>query len=130
MLSESQTLKVLIYLGLPMQPQAKQNVALAAADAFAVAGQSWLAQIASILNELDRIQDQLNQSRLGAGQSFRSGQGGTSQFFRGDRLAELRQAGRQQVQYLSQLLGLPHQSDVFSDNPGTTGSFGGRVTRA
>jgi len=129
-ITREQRLKIILYLGYTFSDQVKANVELALANAYNSGGDELYDLITQTLTQIDQVQQQINDSRLGAGQSFRSGSGGTSQYFRGDRLSELRQSGRQQVSYLSGLLNLPAIKDVFSDSPGSSGSFGGKISRA
>lgn len=84
-------------------------------------GEEYVEEVQRVIHELDKIQEQLNDSRLGAGQSFRSGGGGTAQYFRGDRMSELKSHGRQHVGLLSQLLNLITERDVFAAVQSTTG---------
>jgi hypothetical protein len=79
------------------------------------------------LRELVKIQDDLDGARLGAGRSFNSGGAATVQFFRGDRLSELRAHGRQHVAYLADMTGMAIARDVFAGS--SRGANHGQVVR-
>ncbi len=85
-------------------------------------------EIKESLRELVKIQDDFNGARLGAGRSFSSGGASTTQYFRGDRLNELRQHARQHVNYLSNMTGMQIISDVFAASV-SRGSNHGQVIR-
>lgn len=114
------------YLGYPLAHAASGTIETALARIEAL-GDVYVEEVQNLLHELDKVQSDIDSSRLGAGRSFQSGAAGTAQFFRGERLNELRMAGRQQVNYLSQMTGLAVMADVFS--PAAAGKATGRVTR-
>ena len=81
----------------------------------AIAGESpdAVTRIQEYLRELEKVNDQINKARPYAAQSFVSGAATTAQFYRGDRMAILREEGRRYVQELSQATGLPIVQDIF-----------------
>lgn len=81
----------------------------------AIAGESpdAVTRIQDYLRELEKVNDQINKARPYAAQSFVSGSANTAQFYRGDRMAILREEGRRYVQELSNALGLPVVQDIF-----------------
>lgn len=111
------------YLGYPAADGFKQTIAVACA-AVANLGAEYVIEAQGILRELASITEQINDARLGAGRSFQSGATGTAQYYRGDRLAELRSHGRVQVQLLAQQMNLNIYRDVFAASGGS-----GRVAR-
>jgi hypothetical protein len=119
MFTVTDRLNVLKYLGYPLNYANTINDQLALVLDAAV-----VEEVRSILRELNSIQTDINSARLGAGRSFQSGATGTTQYYRGDRLHELRSAGKQYVNYLAQMTNLSVHRDVFS-----SGSSSGRSLR-
>ncbi|HEY9747454.1 MAG TPA: hypothetical protein V6C63_02035 [Allocoleopsis sp.] len=88
----------------------------------AIAGESpdAVARIQEYLRELEKVNDQINKARPYAAQSFVSGAATTAQFYRGDRMAILREEGRRYVQELSNALGLAIAQDIFKSPSSTS----------
>ena len=125
MLSATEKLLMIKFLGYSPTPETRQlfNAKLAY---MVGADEDLEQQIKQTIRELTKIQEDLDNSRLGAGRSFQSG-ASTVQYFRGDRLLELREHGKQYVIYLSRLCGLPVLSNVFGG--GDRGTSHGQVVR-
>lgn len=124
--NSSDYVSILKYLGYATHAQNFLMVQQATADASSVSP-ALEDEIKRTIRELDKIQEQINDSRLGAGRSFQSGSAGTAQFYRGERLNELRQAGRQQVATLAQLMNLNINRDYFAST--AAGGSSGRIER-
>jgi hypothetical protein len=88
----------------------------------AIAGESpdAVTRIQEYLRELEKVNDQINKARPYAAQSFVSGAATTAQFYRGDRMAILREEGRRYVQELSNALGLAIAQDIFKSPSSTS----------
>lgn len=112
-LSAADQITIAKFLGLSITPGTNTMIQSAIAR-LTQAGPAAIDEVSRVLLQLRQIEEQLQDARLGAGQSFRSGASGTAQYFRGDRMNELRSAGRQQVAWLSQMLGLAIVRDVFA----------------
>lgn len=119
--SQTEKAQILKYLGYPVTFGFQDMVVTACAVVSNLGAET---QVQETLRDLSSIEEQLKDSRLGAGRSFQSTSTGTAQYFRGDRLAELRSHGRQQVALLAQLMSLNVYRDVF-----TGGGGSGRVAR-
>ena len=75
--------------------------------------------VQAALFQLDKIDEQIRESAPFAGNSFRSGASGSTQYFRGARMEELKTEGRRQVQGLARMLNMAIYRDVFSSGSGT-----------
>lgn len=124
--NSSDYVSILKYLGYATHAQNFLMVQQATANVSSISS-ALEDEVRRTIRELDKIQEQINDSRLGAGRSFQSGSAGTAQFYRGERLNELRQAGRQQVNTLAQLMNLSICRDVFA--PTAVGGNSGRIER-
>jgi hypothetical protein len=111
--SQADHLQILRFLGYKPTPESRTQ--LTQRLAYMVGADVDLEKmVKDMLRELVKIQEDLDGARLGAGRSFNSGGSSTVQYFRGDRLNELRQHGRQYVGYLSDATGMVIGRDVFA----------------
>lgn len=124
MFSSEEIDQIIGYLGYPLHDGASQQIQAAIARSTA-ASPGIESRIKGYLRELERIDDDLNETRPFAARTFQTTAGGSAQMSPAYRMSSIANEGRRYVALLAKALWLPVYDDYFASG----GGGGGTVSR-